>query len=108
MTRVKHRPALLLAILLYVTLDLSLPAMPGAFVFNPAESVESTHGRARTVVEIVVLPAPARDAFVLSRPLVDVKDRIAPLVSTERVRRPVLSWRSRALLDPAPPSEDPH
>lgn len=95
-------------ILLYVTLDLSLPTMPGAFVFDPADSVESTHGRARSVVEIVVLPAPAPDACVLFRPPVDVKDRVVPIVSTERVRPPVLSWRSRALLDPAPPSEDPH
>ncbi|HSE03413.1 MAG TPA: hypothetical protein VLK35_04580 [Methylomirabilota bacterium] len=104
----KHRTALLLAILLYVTLDLSLPTMPGAFVFEPADSVESTYARARTVVEIVVLPTPTPDALVLSRPPVDVKDRLVPSVSAERARRPVLAWRSRALHDPAPPSEDPH
>jgi hypothetical protein len=106
---VKHRPALLLAILVYVTLDLSLPAMPGAFVFDSSDSVESIRIRARAAIEIAVLPASARDAFVLSRPPLDVKDRLTPAESIQRGRRAVLSWRSRALLhDPAPPSDDPH
>jgi hypothetical protein len=105
---VKHRPALLLAILVYVTLDLSLPAMPGAFVFDSSDSVESIRIRARAAIEIAVLPVPARDAFVLSRPPLDVKDRLTPAESIQRGRRPVLSWRSRGLLDPAPPSDDPH
>lgn len=104
----KHRPALLLAILVYVTLDLSLPAMPGAFVFDSSDSVESIRIRARAAIEIAVLPVPARDAFVLSRPPLDVKDRLTPAESIQRGRRPVLSWRSRALHDPAPPSDDPH
>ncbi len=108
MSPVKHRPALLLVILLYVTLDLSLPAMPGAFVFDSADSVESTQIRARAAVEIVVLPAPVRDAFVLPRPPLDVKNRLTPTGTAPRERGPVLSWRSRALHDPAPPSEDPH
>jgi hypothetical protein len=51
---------------------------------------------------------PARDAFVLSRAPLDVKDRLTPAESIQRGRRPVLSWRSRALHDPAPPSDDPH
>jgi hypothetical protein len=105
---VRPRPALLLAILLYVMLDLSLPAMPGAFVFDSSDSVESIRIRARVAVEIAVLPASARDAVVLSRPPLDVKDRLTPAESIQRGRRPVLSWRSRALHDAAPPSEDPH
>jgi hypothetical protein len=105
---VKHRPALLLAILVYVTLDLALPAMPGAFVFDSSDSVESTQIRARAAVEIVALPAPVRDAFALSRPPVDAKVRLTPAESVQRGRRPVLGWRSRVLHDPAPPSEDPH
>ncbi len=108
MSPVKPRPALLVAILLYVTLDLSLPAMPGAFVFDSSDSVESTQIRARAAVEIVALPAPVRDAFALSRPPLDVKDRRTPAESVQRGRRPALSWRSWALHDPAPPSEDPH
>jgi hypothetical protein len=108
MSPVKPRPALLLAILLYVTLDLSLPAMPGAFVFDSSDSVESIRIRARAAVEIVVLPAPVPDAIVLSRPPLDVKDQLTPAESVPRGRRPALSWRSWALHDPAPPSEDPH
>jgi hypothetical protein len=108
MIAVKHPPALLLAVLLYVTLDLSLPAMPGAFVFDSADSVESTRSRARGGVDIVVLPAPLRDPFVLLRPLLAVKDRLTPADSVPQGRHPVPIRRSRALLDPGPPSEDPH
>jgi hypothetical protein len=36
----KRCRGLLFAIIVYVTLDLSLPAMPGAFVFEPADSAE--------------------------------------------------------------------
>ncbi len=108
MCPVKRTPALLLAVLLYVTLDLSLPAMPGAFVFDSSCSVESARIRARAAVEVVVLPAPPRDAFVLLRPPLDVGDCLAPAESVLRGRRPVPSWRSRLLHDPAPPSEEPH
>jgi hypothetical protein len=106
MSVVKHPPALLLAVLLYVTLDLSLPAMPGAFVFDSADSVESTQIRARAVVEIVVLPAPLRDAFVLLRP--SLEDRLTPADSVPQGRHPVPIRGSRARLDPVSPSEDPH
>lgn len=52
------RPALV-ALLLYVTLDLSLPAMPGAFVFEVEDSVESVHGgRSRSPVEVGPLAQP--------------------------------------------------
>ena len=52
------RPALV-ALLLYVTLDLSLPAMPGAFVFEVEDSVESVHGgRGRSLVEVEPLARP--------------------------------------------------
>ena len=108
MSGVTHRPMLLLAVLIYVTLDLSLPAMPGAFVFDPAESVESTQSRARAAAETVALPAAARDAFVRSRPLLEVKDRLTPPESVERRRGPVMGRRADAPHDPAPPSEDPH
>ncbi|MEX2223248.1 MAG: hypothetical protein WEG40_15765 [Candidatus Rokuibacteriota bacterium] len=104
----KRRPALFLAILIYVTLDLSLPAMPGAFEFDLDESVESTRTRARAAGETVVLPAPPRDAFVLSRLPLVVKDRLPPTISVERRGPPVLAWRLRAPYDPTPPSEDPH
>jgi len=103
-----QRPALLLAILMYVTLDLSSPAIPGAFVFDAADSVESAQLRGRTADEIAALPGPFCDPFVLSSLLLELNDRLIPAASAQLGGRPVLRWRSRALLDPAPPSENPH
>lgn len=110
MPLVKVRPALLLAILLYVALDLSLPAMPGAFVFDAADSVESTQTRTRLSVETVLLPAPVKDALPHpSLPLARAdRHRLTSADRAERERRPVPIRRPRALHDPAPPSEDPH
>ena len=49
---------LLGAFLVYVALDLSLPAMPGAFVFDVGDSVEGTHGgRNRLVSSHAIAPA---------------------------------------------------
>lgn len=105
----RHRRVFVLAILVYVTLDLSLPEMPGAFVFEPADSAESTQGRARAAAEVVALPAVARDpGSVLFQPLREVDERLAPVSSAERRERPVASWRPWAHCDSAPPSEDPH
>ena len=104
-----HRRLLVLAVLIYVTLDMSLPAMPGAFVFAPADSAEGTEVRARAAAETVALPAQARDAgFVLFQPPLEVEERLASVSSAERHGQPVVSWRSQAQYDPAPPSEDPH
>jgi hypothetical protein len=108
MLPVKVRPALLLAILLYVALDLSLPAMPGAFVFDATDSVESTQTRPRLSVETVLLSAPVKDALVPAPPPRDDRRRLASAERAERERRSVPIRRSRALHDPAPSSEDPH
>jgi hypothetical protein len=104
----RHRRSLVLAILIYVTLDLSLPEMPGAFVFEPADS-ESTQVRARAAAETVGLPALAPDPGpLLFQPPREGDKRLAHVNSPERRARPVVSWQSRAQYDPAPPSEDPH
>jgi len=105
----RHRRPLVLAILIYVTLDLLLPEMPGAFVFEAADSVESTQVRARAAAETVALPALARDPrFVHFQPPLESKERLGPVSSAERYGRPVVSWRSRAPDESAPPSEDSH
>jgi hypothetical protein len=106
---VTHRPALLLAILVYLALDLSLPAMPGAFVFEPADSVESvrTH-RGRTDAEPAALPDVAREAHALSRPRVDVADVVRPSRPVDRPRHPVVGWRCPLPGGPPPRSDDPH
>jgi len=106
---VKRPRLLVLASLVYVTLDLSLPAMPGAFVFEPADSAEGTHIRARAGAEMDALPAqasgPASARFNV--PL-DVKERLTPASLAEPRGRPVVHWRSRASDESAPLSEDPH
>jgi hypothetical protein len=98
-----------LAVFLYVALDLSVPAMPGAFVFEPADSVEISSGRAgQGKAEISVLPVLSRDSFGLSQPPLDLRCRLAANSNVALLGRPILNRLPRATLDPAPPSEDPH
>jgi hypothetical protein len=100
---------MLLAILLYVTLDLSVPTIPGAFVFESVDSVEIDRGRAgQGKTEIPVLPALARDSFGVSQPPIDLRDRVAANSDVALLGRLILNRLPRATLDPAPPSEDPH
>jgi len=99
-----------IALLVYVALDLSLPSMPGAFVFDPAHSVESASGsRARGPAEAVAAPRPADP---IAAP---VPSSVA--VVRARAVRPIArpTWRRlvglpRVALAPAPAraSEDPH
>lgn len=107
MTGVMRRSALFVAVLVYVTLDLSLPSMPGAFVFDPGESVESVqHARARAAAEAVMRPASAGDELVVGpvpRPAPDQPASTRPIPPRSHVAR-----RSGLLGEPALPSEDPH
>ena len=99
------RQTLLFAVLLYVTLDLSLAAMPGAFVFEPADSVEGTHGARlhRTG------PLAAAQASVGDSPITLSRPPMAPSPGIHRVlpTRCVVSCLPRAILAP-PLSEDPY
>jgi hypothetical protein len=99
---------LLFAVLVYVTLDLSLPAMPGAFVFDLADSVESAQmNRGRAGADVLLLPAVSRDGLVASPPRVDVT-RLETARRLGRPPRPVVSRLPRATLPAPPPSADPH
>jgi hypothetical protein len=105
---VTSRRALLLALLVYVTLDLSLPAMPGAFVFAPEDSIESAHmSRGRGPTDVRSLPAPASGLAVLP-------DAVATTeISARRGRSMAPAHREmfrppRLALERAPSSEDPH
>jgi hypothetical protein len=99
----------LFAILVYVTLDLSLAAMPGAFVFDLADSAESTQIRARAATESVVLSAVARDpGWALFQLPLERKELLALSRSAERHGNTVVSWRVPARYDSPPPSKDPH
>jgi hypothetical protein len=101
------RRLLIVALLVYVALDLSIPAMPGAFGFDPDDSVESIHRtRARSAAEAVVSLASGAAAFVLSELPPDTGRRPAPI--SPGGERPRSNRRSAASDEPAPPSEDPH
>jgi hypothetical protein len=99
----------LLAVLVYVTLDLSLPSMPGAFVFDPAESVESAQmSRGRMAADVVPLPAISRAGLATAAPRVDVAHRVEAQADRGDPGYAVVSRLPRAALSPPPASEDPH
>jgi hypothetical protein len=109
MPRVSRRHIVVLAILLYVTLDLSLPAMPGAFEFDPADSVESIQvTRARPAADITVVRELTRDALAPARPRLEVRTRSAARDHIAHPRRPLAGWFPPPHRDAAPASEDPH
>ena len=61
------RRVLIVALLVYVALDLSIPTMPGAFGFDPDDSIESVYQtRARAAAEAMIPPASGTATFVLS------------------------------------------
>ena len=101
-----HR-TLLVALLLYVALDLALPMMPGAFVFDPDETIESAR-TGRTSLDAVAPHAAARHLGVVRtnpRPM-DLARRPAP------VREILMPGRSVVASTPtrsssAPSLEDP-
>jgi hypothetical protein len=107
---VKHRrrPLLVVAILLYVTLDLSLPTIPGAFEFNVDDSVEGTQSnRSRGPAEVVVVPRPAKTSFVVQEPRVTTRDRRIAASEAATLRPSAVELFPRRLPEPAPSSEDP-
>jgi hypothetical protein len=104
----KCRRGLLVVILVYVALDLSLPAMPGAFEFEPADSVESIGG-GRLTAQVVVLPTPgAGSSQIASRLRRDLRHRLPPRSEVAPLGRSPGHRPPRVIGDPAQPSEDPH
>ena len=97
-----------MAILVYVALDLSLPTMPGAFVFEPADSVESIGG-GRVVTRVGVLPAPAASPVPAPSPLQrDLPHRRPPSREIVLAGRLPARCLPRITCAPPQPSEDPH
>jgi hypothetical protein len=98
-----------LLVVLYVALDLSLPAMPGAFVFDAASSIESARdSRARPSApsDVAVRPqamvarvagGPAMNRAHSRRAAALRRSRARPLPGTRRVPPPAI-----------PSPEDPH
>jgi len=96
----------LAAILVYVALDLSLPTMPGAFVFETSDSVESTGG-GRVAARMVVLPVVAGISMPSpSQQRCDLPHRLP--ASCEVPLLPPARCLPRAACEPSQPSEDPH
>jgi hypothetical protein len=102
------RRALLLAVLVYVSLDLSMAEMPGAFVFEPASSVESAHGaRTRGAEPPVAIPAspnPSTVSAATPHPLPPMSTAFAHVARACRV---VSRLPRAAVVAPAAP-EDAH
>ena len=95
-----------MAILLYVTLDLSSPFVPGAFNFDPDECVEGIQ-RASSPQELALSTIPAR--LPVTRLVVSAPSLVRPVAGGCHT---VLEWLvdsredTRASGDPPPPSED--
>ena len=100
--------AIIIAILIYLSLDLSLAAMPGAFVFEAADSVESPQNQGKASTDALAHSAFRRDGAVLPAPhrLVDRSE--IPVASNEPRWQPAVTPLPRAVDDKALPSEDPH
>lgn len=97
--------ALLLGLLVYVTLDLSLPSMPGAFVFDAGDSVESVQmSRAREGRTVISCRAPTvvAEFAAVARPAVNGPR--AP----RRVPRRALTRVPRDTVAAEPVSEESH
>lgn len=104
---VTGRRLFVLVILLYVTSDLSVAAMPGAFVFDASDSVESlqkTRVRPVTDVRLDSAPTPDPGARIVQ---VEVRRRLLPPRLSVVPIHPGDSSRTKT---PEPPalSEDPH
>jgi hypothetical protein len=103
---VRVRPPLLIAILLYITLDLSLPAMPGAFVFDAGDSVESVqrHG-GRAAVDAIATPRAVEARLGVAPP---APPRVAVVAPPAPGRRPPPRRAARSALASPPLSDDAH
>jgi hypothetical protein len=99
---VRQGRALLLAILVYVSLDLCLPMLPGAFVFDADASVESIWPSGQDAVTLR-FSAPGRRRFTLPRP--DFSSVNIEFVPPERPIDACCRPRG-APPEPPPPSED--
>jgi len=81
--------------LIYVTLDLSLPAMPEAFEFDPKESIESIQVRARSAEEaIITQPALERRSVVMVQTGPAHSGRLRVVTAAQMQSRHVVSRRS--------------
>jgi hypothetical protein len=100
--------AVVIAILIYITLDFSLAATPGAFVFDAADSVESPQNRGKASTEAIALSAFRRDAAVLPVPQRLGDHTEIRVASNEPRWQPAVRPLARSFDDKALPSEELH
>ena len=99
-----------MAILLYVTLDLSVAWMPGAFVFDAANTVESVRtSNAQETLDTITVPSTPRLRFDRPVPETSVRRTLVTLGAP----RPEFRLRGRELRDAPvevalPSTDDPH
>jgi hypothetical protein len=107
---VKRRRLWLFAILVYLGLDLCLPDMPGAFMFDPDGSIRSMDVvRARPAGGITLLPPPPVDSRGPSREQpVDLERRLPTNDDVGAPAPRMTSHRPRAACAAPAPPEDPH
>jgi hypothetical protein len=101
---------LIVVILVYITLDLSLASMPGAFVFEASDSVESVQmNRTRDVAGAMTTLALARDprAVVIVREIA-ARRQFVPMPLIPRMPLRTGDGPPTATPEPSPPSEDSH
>src|ERR1044071_6795613 len=93
---------MLLVVLLYFSIDLSVPEIPGAFMFEADDSVEiSMTNASETKLELFLMPALIRDSSVVSQPPVDRRDDLGMTLRDALRGRSVRTQLPRAILDPA-------
>ena len=104
---------LLFVVLIYVSLDLSLPSMPGAFVFDPGDSVESVHaGRGRLPISAITELPDTHGHGVTAMPDLGMRRDVLPkgdvLCGRSLPRVAPRGDRPRTIAGLTSGSEDPH
>jgi hypothetical protein len=104
---VKRPRTLLLLVLIYIGFDLSLPMMPGAFVFDPGQSIESAgRTQSRLAGKAVAHPTSASSLAFAQRLDAD-PPRVVARRTVVQIAPVVVSRRPPARCD-LTPAEDPH
>jgi len=106
--RAVFRRPLLLAVLIYVTLDAARPDLPGAFVFEASDSMEAAEVSRGRLAAAVTLPPPTRNPVVDLSPRLDLRHRLPRTPEFTRLARFAARCLPRAICTPHPLSEDPH
>jgi len=96
-------------ILIYVALDLSLASMPGAFVFEPADSVEGVRmSHAQEAADRIAPPTPTQDPKAPIPPELTARSSFVRAPSIPPVLLHMRTGTRYESPEATPSSEDPH